>query len=242
MSGPKILATLAFALVIAACRPTIEESDDAIAARHASCTLERRDLDIEPGFQDLLQIQGRLLGEVRAFFAANDYATKLTKDGYWLRRTMSGLVIALGFLCVGALAASFLLTLKKRPPPRWGAELAKAVEREAKAMKGHATQGDALTQELVRRADEVLGAAVIKAEQLAGRCRPLEERADSATAIAHLQSLYRQIEGLLGRVERAHMHIVAWMERRGRDEDEVVKSQLQAAVDELAAALTEVPA
>lgn len=249
-SAPAGLALKAFALAVAlsgaatsvtGCRPALSDEDLLLEQPDASCAIEARDVPLDPAAQSLLQMEGRAIGEVSARGPAGDYVRRLTRDGYWLRQTSSTLVMGIGLLCVGALGAAFLLVaLKKRPPPRWGAELAGAVEKETAALRALAAHGDALVQELVARADEVLGKVVVKAEQLAARARPLEERADTATAVGHLQSLYAQLEGLLGRVERAHLHIVGWVERRGRDEDDEVKRQIGAAVDLLAAALQEV--
>lgn len=235
----------------ASCQPRLSAEDLQLEVPHPACALEVRDVPgmdeapheprLEAKSQHTLQLSGRAVGEVSARGPATAYVTRLTHDGYWLRKTSASIVLGLGFLCLGALGAAFLLTvMKKRPPPRWGLELAKSVAREADAVRALATHGDALAKDLVQRTEEVLGQATVRADQLASRCRPLEERSDSATAVAHLESLYAQLEGLLGRVERAHMHITGWAERRGRDEDEAVKAHIAAIVAELQAALTEV--
>lgn len=243
---------------LAGCRAKVSNEDLLLETPHATCELvatpvavtptdtpevgtgEAAPFELSTATQHVLQIGGRALGEVAAREPAAAYTTRLTRDGYWLRQTSSALVMGLGLLCLGALGAAFFLTLvKKRPPPRWGLELSRAVTREADAVRTLAQHGDALTRELVTRTEEVLGQATIRAEQLASRCRPLEERADSATALAHLESLHAQLEGLLGRVERVHVHITSWSERRGKDEDEAVKQHIAAVVDELASALKE---
>lgn len=245
------LAAITTLVGLAGCRAKYSNEDLLLETPHPTCALETRavpgDLgdgapapDLPAATQHVLQIGGRALGEVGAREPAAAYTRRLTQDGYWLRRTSSALVMGLGLLCLGALGAAFFLTLvKKRPPPRWGLELSRAVGREADAVRTLAQHGDALTKELVSRTEEVLGQATIRAEQLASRCRPLEERTDSATALAHLESLHGQLEGLLGRVERAHLHITSWSERRGKDEDEAVKRHIAAVVDELEAALKE---
>ena len=69
-----------------------------------------------------------------------------------------------------------------------------------------------------------------KAQRLVERAMPLAKRADSATAVAHLESLETQLEGLLGRIERIHLQLLVWSERQLAEEDETVKAAVALAI------------
>ena len=92
----------------------------------------------------------------------------------------------------------------------------------------------------MQRLDEPLTIAGKKAQRLVERSIPLAKRAESATAVAHLESLESQLEGLLARIERIHLQLLVWSERQLKEEDATVRAQVDAAITELSSALAEV--
>jgi len=158
-----------------------------------------------------------------------------------VRRSASGLVMALAGVGLGALTAALVLAFwTRRPTPRWGERLGHSITREIDQLRALGASGDALAKALLQRFDEPLTIAAKKAQRLVERALSLAKRADSATAVAHLESLEAQLEGLLGRIERIHLQLLVWTERQLAEEDATVKAAVATAIAELTRALEEV--
>ncbi len=183
---------------------------------------------------------GRAIGHAGGTARALRYVDRLTADGFWVRGTFARVIAGLAAAALGALAAVFLLTLRaKRPVARWGDSLVHQLLRETREVRGLGATGDGGQRALVARFEEALAAAESKTQKLAQRCRPLEDRAESATSQAHLESLYTQMESVLGQVEHLHFQIIAWSERAATMDDASVQGQVTSAIDGLLAALKE---
>lgn len=183
---------------------------------------------------------GRAIGQAGGTARAVRYVDRLTADGFWVRGTFARVIAGLTAAALGALVAVFLLTLRaKRPVARWGDMLVHQLMRETREVRGLGATGDGGQRALVARFEEALTAAEEKTKKLALRCRPLEDRAESATSQAHLESLYTQMEGVLGQVEHIHFQIIAWGERAATMDDANIQGQVSAAVDGLLAAMRE---
>jgi hypothetical protein len=183
---------------------------------------------------------GRALGHMAGTARALRYVDRLTADGFWVRGTFARVIAGLAAAALGALAAVFFLTLRaKRPVARWGDSLVHQLLRETREVRGLGATGDGGQRALVGRFEEALAAAEQKTQKLAQRCRPLEDRAESATSQAHLESLYTQMEAVLGQVEHIHFQLIAWGERAAQMDDASLSGQVTAAVDGLLAAMKE---
>ena len=237
---PRWLLPLSIVLVLAGCRPKTSAEDLLLEQKDPACTLETLDGPLSGPVQAAIHLAGIGLGETRAVGPAFDYTDRLTRDGYLVRRWSSSLVMALAGIGVGALAAALLLALwTRRPEPRWGERLGHAIAREVLELRALGGSGDPLAKALVARLEEPLTIAQDKAKRLVGRTLPLQKRHDSTTAIAHRESLERELEGLLARIERIHLQILVWHEKQLKEEDEIVKAQVAAAIADLSSALAE---
>lgn len=227
-------------LVIAGCRPKTSAEDLLLEQKDPACTFEALPAPLSGPVQAAIHLAGIGLGETRAVGPATAYTDRLTRDGYLVRRWSSSLVMALAGVGLGALAAALLLGLwKRRPEPRWGERLGQAVTREIAELRALGGAGDPLAKALMARLEEPLTIAQDKAKRLVGRTLPLQRRHDSATAVAHRESLERQLEGLLARIERIHLQILVWHEKQLKEEDETVKAQVALAIADLTSALEE---
>lgn len=183
---------------------------------------------------------GRAIGHAGGMARALRYVDRLTGDGFWVRGTFARVIAGLAAAALGALAAVFLLTLRvKRPVARWGDSLVHQLRRETREVRGLGAAGDGGQRGLVAQFEEALQAAETKADKLAERCRPLEDRAESATSQAHLESLYAQMEAVLGQVEHIHFQIIAWSERAAQSDEAGLQTQVAAAVEGLLRAMKE---
>lgn len=198
------------------------------------------DLTLPPKALNAARVLGRQIGHLGGHARALRHVDRLTADGFWVRGTFARVIAGLTAAALGALAAAFILTLRtKRPVARWGDSLVHQLRRETREVRALGAKGDAGQRSLVERFEVALQGAEGKVQKLNERCRPLEERAESATAQAHLESLYTQMEGLLGRVEHIHFQIIAWSERAVREDDAHVQGQVTSAIDGLLAAMKE---
>lgn len=226
---------------VGACRPRTSAADLLLEQRDAQCSFEVVPGPVTEVIQTALHNAGLQLGKISALAPALRYGERLTHDGYLVRRSASGLVMAFAGVGIGALCAALFLALwTRRPTPRWGERLGQAIAREIEQLRALGTSGDALARALLQRFDEPLTIAGKKAQRLVERALPLAKRADSATAVAHLESLEAQLEGLLGRIERIHLQLLVWNERQLAEEDETVKAAVAIAIAELTRALDEV--
>jgi len=228
-------------LAAGACRPKTSADDLLLEQKDAMCTFEVIPGPVSESIQNALHNAGQQVGRLRAQAPAIRYTERLTHDGYLVRSSASRLVMALAGIGIGALCAALFLALwTRRPTPRWGERLGHAITREIEQLRALGASGDALAKALVQRFDEPLTVASKKAQRLVERAMPLAKRADSATAVAHLESLETQLEGLLGRIERIHLQLLVWSERQLAEEDETVKAAVALAIAELTRALEEV--
>jgi len=235
------LLVLAFALFAGSCRPRTSAEDLLLEQRDPTCTFEAVPGPVAEAMQIALHNAAQPLAQVAALGPAILYTSRLTHDGYFVRRSASNLVMALAGAGLGALAAALFLALwTRRPTPRWGERVGHSITREIDQLRALGASGDALAKALVQRFDEPLMIASKKAQRLVERTIPLAKRADSATAVAHLESLEAQLEGLLARIERIHLQLLVWNERQLAEEDETVKTAVAIAIAELTRALDEV--
>lgn len=232
----------ALAISLACCQPRTSADDLLLARRDPTCAFSPRTTllsdEVERAFHQL----GEGAGRVSAIAPAARYTERLTTDGYFVRKTSSTLVMVLTALGLGALGAALLLSLwTRRPTARWAERLGETLAREIDKVRTIGEAGDAFMRHLVQRFDEALTVASKKGQRLVARALPLERR-DSATAVAHLDSVHRQLEALVARVERLHLQLLAWQDRAQREEDETLAAQIQQTLDELAAASREAEA
>lgn len=235
------LAPIVLAAWLSGCRPRTSAEDMLLERSDPSCHFEAREAPLPEPTQQALHQAGQGLGASRAAPSARRYTDRQTHDGYLVRGTASALVMSLSGLGLGGLAAALLLALwVRRPTPRWAERLGQSIAREIEQLRALGASGDPLARALMQRFEEPLTLTSHKAQRIVDRAIGLSRRAESATASAHLESLHGQLEGLLGRVERIHLQILVWNERQLREEDELVKAQVAAAIAELTAALEEV--
>ncbi len=224
---------------LGACQPKTRAED--VVTTDPTCSVTTIEGPVAADVQTALHTAGKGHGTVAAMVPATRYTQRLTRDGYLVRGWASSLVMALAAAGIGALLAALLLALwTRRPTPRWAERIGHSITREVEQLKALGKDGDALAKALVQRLDEPLAIATKKAQRLVERAIPLAKRAESATAIAHLESLESQLEGLLARIERIHLQLLVWSERQLKEEDEAVKAQVDVAIKELSSALAEV--
>lgn len=235
----RLLAISALALWLGACQPRTSAEDLLLARRDPSCTFTPRSELLGDTLEKAFQELGEGAGRVSAIAPALRHTERLTSDGYFVRKTSSTLLMVLAALGLGALGAALLLSLwTRRPTARWAERLGETLAREIDKVRALGQAGDAFMRHLVQRFDEALTIASNKAQRLVARALPLERR-DSATAVAHLDSVHTQLEALVARVERLHLQILAWQDRANRAEDEALAAQIQQTLDDLAAAARE---
>lgn len=226
-------------LGLGGCQP--KTSADDVVTTDPACSVTTIEGPVAADVQTALHAAGKVHGMIAAMVPATRYTQRLTRDGYLVRGWASSLVMALAAAGIGALLAALLLALwTRRPTPRWAERIGHAIGREVEQLRALGKDGDPLAKALVQRLDEPLTVASKKAQRLVERAIPLAKRADSATAVAHLESLEAQLEGLLARIERIHLQLLVWSERQLKEEDETVKAQVTAAINELSSALAEV--
>lgn len=228
------------ALVLMGCRPKATAEDVLLQRPDPDCAFEVMQAPLPEAEQRCLHQAGQGIGLTRAKAPALRYVQRQTGDGYLVRRSAANLVMILAGLGVGALIAALLLALlRRRPTVRWADRLGQSINKEINGLRDIAQGDDPFPKAIVTRFDEALELASKKARQLVARAQPLTMRGDSTTAVAHLASLETQLEGLLARIERIHLQLHAWGERQLRAEDEAVKAQVAAAIDELTRAVEE---
>lgn len=237
------LLVLLVAVVVTGCRSRLSDEDIKLEQSTSDCKPVMQAGPLQEPTQAALFGLGVALGHTRALAPAIRYTERLTADGYFVRGAASTVVMSLAGLGLGALAAALLLTLlTRRPTPRWAERLGREIKREIDQLRALAESGDALAKAIAQRFDEPLALAGQKARRLVERALPLMRRAESTTtAVAHLESLEHQLEGLLASVERIHLQITVWNERRLRAEDEALQGEVEAALAELTQALEELP-
>lgn len=235
-----LFAIPALALWLGACQPRTSAEDLLLARRDPTCAFAPRSTLLDDSVEKTLHQAGEGVGRVSAIAPAQRHTERLTSDGYFVRKTSSTLLMVLAALGIGALGAALLLSLwSRRPTARWAERLGETLAREIDKVRALGQAGDAFMRHLVQRFDEALTVASKKAQRLVARALPLERR-DSATAIAHLDSIHGQLETLVARVERLHLQILAWQERAHREEDEALAAQIAQTLDDLAAAARDI--
>lgn len=222
------------------CNPRTNGEDLLLNARHPFCRFESLTSELPDGVQGALLEAGRVAGRFAATPGATRYVERQTGDGYLVRKVSSGVVMALVLFGVGALAAALALTLgQRRPAARWAERLAQSLAREVEALRALGRAGDGFTKELVARFEEPLELATKRAQRIMERAVGLSRRDGAPTALAHLESLHGQLEGLLGLVERAHLQVLTWQERQHAEERTALQKQIDEVLSSLTSALKE---
>ena len=240
LSRLPLVALWVAGLGLGACQPKTSAEDLLLARRDPSCAFAPRTELLADDLEKAAHQLGEGAGRISAVAPAIRYTERLTSDGYFVRKTSSTLLMVLTALGLGALASALLLSLwSRRPSARWAERLGESLATEIDRVRALGLAGDAFVRHLVQRFDEALSIAAKKSQRLVARSLPLERR-DSATAVAHLESVHAQLETLLARVERLHLQILAWQERTHREEDEALATQIAQTLEELAAASREV--
>lgn len=181
---------------------------------------------------------GREHGATIARHDAREHVTKKTRDGYRLRSWVSLLLVGLGLWITGTVLGALLVTWsRRRRGVRFGDHVAGLVTAEADAVRALGSDGDPLVQQLVDRVRAPLAELERQARGLAERCRPLEQGADKATAKAHLEGLYRQLDALAARVERLHVQVTLWREKVATSDSPELEGELDEALRDLEEAM-----
>lgn len=223
------------------CNPKTSEAELAARQRHPLCRFEA--LGTDAAVEESLHRMSMGVGLIGSTPKATAYTARQTEDGYLVRGFASSLVMALGLLGLGALAAALALTLgQRRPTARWAERLAQSLAGEIDRLRALGKGGDAVTRAIVERFDEPLTQASAKAQKLLARAIPLSRRDEAPTAKAHLESLHGQLEGLLALVERAHLKVLVWQERQHHEERAALEAQVDQVIGSLKSALDEVRA
>lgn len=227
-------------LAIPACQPKTSAEEIQARQRHPLCYFEPlNDAKLEAA---LFQM-GQGGGLIAATPKANEHTARQTHDGYLVRGLASGVVMALGLLGLGALAAALILTLgQRRPTARWAERLVQTLASEIDRLRALGKAGDAFSRTIVERFEEPLTIATTRAQKLLARAIPLSKRDGAPTAKAHLESLHTQLEGLLALVERAHLQVLVWQERQHQEERSALEAQVDQVIGSLKSALDEVKA
>jgi hypothetical protein len=182
--------------------------------------------------------QGGEHGATVARHDAREHVTNKTRDGYRLRSWVSLLLVGLGLWITGTILGALLVTWsRRRRGVRFGDHVAGLITAEGDAVRALGRDADPLVRQLVDRVRAPLAELERQARALATRCQPLEQGGDKATAKAHLEGLYRQLDALAARVERLHVQVTLWREKVATSDSQELEGELDEALRDLEAAM-----